>query len=304
MSQQNAVAKPAPLAVSTTSPAHITQGKEVRVDVFHLDEIPDAMDKMGWPVSARMMRRWFANSPAYAMPETIRRGKGVDYLKLPASQIDDQIITMDWVLSFPRVKPVFDELCRAWNNSEGIRVLREDRLRPAGWQSGTTFALGQGLSSAKALDSASQVNSRAFGAYPDTFDDLFGAIFKATLKLAVVGTAYRSSQLKRDIFEVDKIGVYVRDTYDFNSSWFNDGTAGLGIWSRDRLLGKAEMVEYRMNETNAPVGWMANYIKYNGFVPVRNRDFQRWQEKHNSGGDFFVFSDVKWIQPNVDHVVL
>lgn len=304
MSQQNAVAKPAPLAVSTTSPAHITQGKVVKVDVFHLDEIPDAMDTMGWTVSAKMMRRWFANSPAYEMPESLRPGFGVKYRSLPASQIDDQIVKMDWLLGFPRVRPVFDELCREWHSPAGINRLKTDCLPSAGWQPGTTIAIGQGLSSAMDLDMASQVNRRLFGEYGDTLDDLYGALFKATLKLAVVGTAYHSSKLKKDIFAVDKIGVYIRDTYDFNAGWFTDSAAGLGIWSRDRLLRKAEMLDYRVNQANAPVGWMANYIKYKGFVPVRNRDFRHWQEKHNSGGDFFVFSDVKWIQPNVDHVVL
>ena len=60
-----------------------------------------------------------------------------------------------------------------------------------------------------------------------------------------------------------------------------------------------------MNQANSPVRWLvANYINCYGFFPVRNRDFRRWQEKHNSGGAFFAFSDVKWIQPNVDPVVL
>ena len=51
-------------------------------------------------------------------------------------------------------------------------------------------------------------------------------------------------------------------------------------------------------------GMLANYAMFNGFVPVHNSDFRDWQRKHRTGGDFFVFSDVKWVQPNVDHVVL
>ena len=68
---------------SVTSPAHV-KGKKVEVDVFHLDEIPGAMGKMGWQVAAKMMRRWFSNSPAYVMQENIRDGIGVDYKSLPA----------------------------------------------------------------------------------------------------------------------------------------------------------------------------------------------------------------------------
>lgn len=304
MSQQATAASPTPIATSTTSPTRITEGKEVKVDVLHLDEIPGAMDKMGWKVSAKMMRRWFSNSPAYLMPENLRSGDGVDYRTLPASQIDDQIIKIDWVLGFPRAKQVFDKFCKEWDSQKAIETLRDRRLRGAGWKPGATVAIGQGLMSAKELDMSAQVNRATFGEYSDTFDDLYGAIFKATLKVAVVGRTRYSSQLSKDIFEIEKLGVYVRDTYDFNSDWFTDAAAGLGIWSRDRLLSKAETAEYRANQANAPIGWMANHIKYKGFVPVKNRDFRRWQEKHGTGGDFFVFSDVKWLQPGTAYVVL
>lgn len=39
--------------------------------VLYLNEIPGAMDKMKWPVSAAMMRHWFEN-PAWHMPENER----------------------------------------------------------------------------------------------------------------------------------------------------------------------------------------------------------------------------------------
>lgn len=44
--------------------------------------------------------------------------------------------------------------------------------------------------------------------------------------------------------------------------------------------------------------------KYSGFVPVKNEDFRKWQDKNMSGGDFFVSSDVKWVDSNVDHIAL
>ncbi|MGL4481012.1 MAG: DUF6402 family protein [Lactococcus garvieae] len=33
------------------------------------------------------------------------------------------------------------------------------------------------------------------------------------------------------------------------------------------------------------------------FLPVNNSDFRNWQDKHNAGGDFIVFSDVLWLNP-------
>ena len=84
----------------------------VNVDVVYLDDIPKAMDNMGWKVSAQMMRRWFATKPAWEMPELWRGGKNINYLALPASQVEDQIIKMKWVLGFDRVVPVFEDLCQ------------------------------------------------------------------------------------------------------------------------------------------------------------------------------------------------
>jgi hypothetical protein len=39
----------------------------IPVDVFGIDDIPGALDNMGWTVSAKLMRRWFSIKPAYVM---------------------------------------------------------------------------------------------------------------------------------------------------------------------------------------------------------------------------------------------
>ena len=40
-------------------------------------------------------------------------------------------------------------------------------------------------------------------------------------------------------------------------------------------------------------------VKYGGFVPVENKDFGRWRDKNGTGGDFYVFSDVYWMKPDI-----
>nr|WP_306798316.1 DUF6402 family protein [Pectobacterium polaris] len=52
------------VATSKTSPASNTEGKKINVDVFHIDQIPDAMDNMGWKVAPQLMRHWFSTNPA------------------------------------------------------------------------------------------------------------------------------------------------------------------------------------------------------------------------------------------------
>ena len=33
-------------------------------------------------------------------------------------------------------------------------------------------------------------------------------------------------------------------------------------------------------------------------MPLYNDDFRRWQKAHNAGGDFVVYSDIKWYRDN------
>ena len=45
---------------------------------------------------------------------------------------------------------------------------------------------------------------------------------------------------------------------------------------------------------------MTNYeptVSTRMLSPIFNSDFRGWQEKHNAGGDFIVFSDVLWLDP-------
>ena len=198
---------------------------------------------------------------------------------------------MDWLLKFPSVREVCKILLANWANPSGVTRMKEVLLPAVGWIPGKTAYLGSRKSNAIGLEMSSQVNSRGLGAYADTLDDLYGAIFKATMKIAVVGRAYYSNFHQADIFEVDNLGIYLRDTYDFNAEAHFDRSIGLGVWSRDRLLSKREMTDY-LSAT-----MVRRALFFPDFVPVRNEDFSRWRNAQGTGGDFFVFSDVLWQLP-------
>ncbi|MDM0077492.1 DUF6402 family protein [Variovorax sp. J2P1-59] len=288
----------APVKTTRMTPAENRQGVRVEVDAVYLDDIPKAMDKMGWTVSAQLMRRWFATKPAWVMPQEWRDGEHpskmpINYTLLPKSQVDEQIVKMAWALNFDQVKAVRAVLQGSWNSPNGIDVLRT-RLKHAGWKTGQTLRLGNKHMSAMQLDLESQVNALKLGSAWDTLNDYFGAIFKASLKVAVVGKAYRSLLTGKNLFEVEQLGFYIRDTYDFNASWYDDAFMGLGVWSKERVLTKAQMAEYKALSSRTPASLMARHLRYPYFVQVENADFRRWQQKRNEGGDFFVFSDVLW----------
>jgi hypothetical protein len=278
--------------------------KQVIFPVLYLNQLPGAMDKMGWTVGAKMMRKWFSN-PAWRMDRDERGGyfKGsaspIIYSSLPVSQIDETIIKMSWVLKYPQAQSAYQFLRSNWNSHDGrIQLVR--RLKRYGWQPGMThFQLGSINDKASVIDNLSQVNRKPFGEYSDTLDDFYSAIFRATMKVALVGYTEFDDSLKKDFFVVQYEGYYIRDTYDFNSGWWEDAAIGLGIWSRDRVLDKAETLEYMT--LISKIAFLPEYvralIKYAGFVHVKNSDFYRWMDKHGEGGDFYVFSDVLWEYP-------
>ncbi|MBB3211471.1 hypothetical protein FHW67_000719 [Herbaspirillum sp. Sphag1AN] len=301
----NAPASAPPVKVAQMTPATMTEGVRVNVDVLHLDDLPGAMEKMGWGVSAQMMRHWFSIKPAWSMPESWRGGKypnppplgmSIDYTKLPASQVNDSIIKMDWAMRYQQVREAMAYLKKHWNSPDGVDELRTKLFRH-GWERGQSFALGSKRMSAYQLDYICQMNMWPFGSIWDTLDDFYGAIFRATLKVAVVGNAYRKlhgADQGKDFFKIDALGFYIRDTYDFNANWFEDGFMGLGVWSKERCLSKAEMAEFKVHSASGPASLIKRHLRFPHFVQVQNRDFRRWQLAHNAGGDFFVFSDVVW----------
>jgi Family of unknown function (DUF6402) len=97
---------------------------------------------------------------------------------------------------------------------------------------------------------------------------------------------------KRPIFEVDKVGIYLRDAYDYN------GFQALGIWNRDRILSKAESLGVVATSPGKIAGFLG------GFEPVFNSTFRDWRASTGRGGDFLIYSDVSWVEPNVKKIPL
>ncbi len=251
---------------------------KVVVDPVYVDDIPAAMDKMKWNTAAKLMRHWFSIKPAFVMTDDIRSGS-IDPLKLKSNQYNDDIVKIDWLLSHRTWQAADVLVHHTWRSEKGISRLR-DLLAKAGWHKGksTPTYLGSSAFTAKECDAYCQVNLRTAGTKFDLIDGLFGAIGNGTLKIAVIGKAFNDKG--RDLFHVEKTGVYLRDTYDFTGD-----DELLGVWSKDKVLGKLETVAYMTDPIESD---------FEGYVAVYNRDFRRWQKVHNSGGDFVVYSDVKW----------
>ncbi len=256
------------------------------------------MKKMGWPVASALMQRW-ANGAAWTMPDTIKLGT-TNPLSLPTTQFDDSLVKMNWLLKFPRVKTAHDSVIASALSVNAIKVLKT-RLANAGWTSGA-FSLGSTSMDARTLDGSCQTNFAPLGSLGDTIDEFYGAIGKASFKVAVVGAVAVSAN-KKHVFNVHKLGVYLRDTYDFN------GSQPLGVWSKDRCLSKVESAAYYADEINKlnPTTWPGRIIvgsPFDGFESFGNGDARDWRDASGKGGDFVIYSDVEWVNSPITQVAL
>jgi len=250
-----------------------------------IEAIPQAMRNMGWIVSATLMERWL-RAPAWRLPEAWKIAGGAPDPRTMAMQhLDQSTVRMNWAMNFHRVKRAV-ELLRTRVANEAARALIRDHVRNMGFPDGKCIVFGERGLRAIDLEHRYQSNKLEFGETWDTMDDLFGAIGKGTLKVALAGTAERDSHSGRRSIRVSDIGFYIRDTYDFN------GFQYLGVWTSNGALSKAQMLANSIFST-APYGWHGEPIGN-----VFNGDFEAYRRSTGCGGDFVIYSDVHWESAN------
>lgn len=66
---------------------------------FDLQDIPKAMDKMGWPIAAKLARKWFA-SPNHVYNDALNA----------VQPLDDTAVTPEWAVKFRGASARFNQL--------------------------------------------------------------------------------------------------------------------------------------------------------------------------------------------------
>jgi len=202
-----------------------------------LTEIPDEMEWMGWKQAAQLLETWFERTPAITP----------NY-----SAAVTNIIKMDWVLQFGRAKVAYDQIFkeRIWTNDASRRrmaAILKQKPRVAG-------QLWGDLSKPVTTVDEEWINARPVSNGLN-FDAMSGALGAFELQVAFAGSLLSIGSGEFQV-SIEEIGIYVKDSFDFNGSQF------LGFWG------------YRDD-------------------PINNDDFRQWRAQNNAGGDFRVFSDVK-----------
>lgn len=268
-----------------TNPVSLSSGYPAAACFKNLNlvEIPDVMDKKGFTVAAALMRRWFLGK-AFAMPTRWKDAKtnGFDHRTLASPYLDTSIVTMQWALKYGRTGTAKQEVKNAalgLLSPISLKASQNElslRLEAAGKFTDKSTTFGRGLSATADIHHTAHINSRSVSTnqrskLSDPLDDLYCALGAFTLHVAGAGTV---TPLKPAVgslspthrVKIDALGFYLRDCYDFNDD------QPLGNWGPD---GVAMLPSSRL-------------------VMVENESFRKWRKRHNRGGDFIIFSDVRW----------
>ena len=326
---------------ATTSPALAPQ-LAAKVKPFDIQDIPATMRKLGMPVSAAMMDRWFQGQLNYSPTEKDEeKGLNQNGQPYPPSMIDKSIITMDWVLKHKRARIAFENLTEESYYTKGRwsgkpeaspqlhthSVLRTQRshtrlrnvLLPYWQRQGTIITWLLCNSDIEKLHREFQFQRiRVDGTLHQKIaeqlrveltnqgipDDLTGALGAFNL-YAAVSRFHIERSSTRVTAVITAIAVYVKDSYTFATDP-DKPSQYLGHWNKRSvvispsasMLSKLLDADYPLvvdKKPVRPVTFLEDMIYY----PVRNRSFRDWQMKHQQGGDFIAYSDIRWVNLSI-----
>ena len=174
-----------------------------------LTNIPAIMRSKGWANGARLQDIWFSRPSAIA----------------PAyGAADTATIKMDsWVMKFDRARIVYEKLIadRFWANPAAQEQLTLVLQRKS-LLTRTAMTFGSLTDTADAQD-ADAINYRVVGFSLGDLDDMSAALGNFVFKVVAYGEVRPGSSGDYQV-TISQVGVYVRDSFDFNGDQF------LGFW--------------------------------------------------------------------------
>jgi Family of unknown function (DUF6402) len=265
----------------TSTPIELSRAAPVAACFKNLNliDIPRVMREKKLTIGAAIMEHWFLGK-AFVMPAAWKAAppKGIDPRTIKPDHIDETIITMKWVLEFARALSTYNELRSAVLGNLGAESQEASKrelfncLKSDGKFTKKVEIFGFG--SGKNLHKTAHVNTRIVSSnmwakLSDPLDDMYCALGVFGIHVAAYGSVTPLDPKANDgthQVKIVKLGFYIKDTYDFAED------QPLGLWSEDGA--------YKMPAS--------------GRFLVENKSFRDWRARFNQGGDFMIFSDVRW----------
>ena len=292
------------LVTASMTPASKKTGQSTTAPrLFGVTDIPDSMDKMAWPVAAKLMRYWFSGKP-WPTQDGAMSKEVKSHRALPEDRYcESTIVKMSWVMEFDRANKKIKELKTAWNNAAAISLM-QDRYLPRFKEMPPGIYPLKFDGSARAVEAYGYVNSRPVEFdMIDTTDELRAALANFNLRVFVEGKVVIAVD-SIQIF-VDRIGIYAEDAYDFNDEPGLKPSQPLGYWNFDGIadpitanaanIGMQQMQSGMARNIFSPdeaATKMYKEIAESRYYYISNSNFVKYRNEHGKGGDFQVLSDV------------
>lgn len=299
---------------STLTPASNQAGKSAAVRQFKITDIPAAMDKMSWPVAAKLMRHWFNGKP-WSTPDGAMSKEVKDHNALPdLVYVESTIVKMAWLNQFEPAKAVIKELESVWDNPPArANISKKIKDKYLGSKPGTyPFK----FDSARKVEEFGYSNNRAikFGLIEKT-DELRAALANFNIRVFPEGQLVVSAD-SIQLF-VSRIGFYAEDAYDFNDSPDDNFSQPLGFWNFDGIANpayaaaaNAGMAQMKSDISSNPYisaedsQAMFKEIESSRYFYITNSHFVKYRSEFGKGGDFQVLSDIQYktVAPTIINV--
>lgn len=251
---------------------------------FHLVRyVPGVLSALGWNTGSALQDEWFS------------RAKTTD----PDSTNPDQsIVKMSWALGFARVKTVHDAMItnKIWVSTKGKPALVKEIQRMV-TDGKVTVPKKEGDSTAFGIFSNSiidhddqkiptfdkyhyQESKFKPGVWDNTttdLDDLTAALANFVFRMSAGGTITKTKT--GYTVHVTKVATYIRDSFDFiDPGW---ASQDLGYWN---------IAKNKVSKTPGVIS--------SGYRLIENSSYQNYQDEFDIGGDFRLFSDIKFTTVN------
>lgn len=302
---------------------------------FDMLDLPEAMEHMGFPVAAKLARRWFNGRK-----HEIQNDSKYVY---PDDMVDTKIVSMDFVLKYPKVRAKYEHLISSGiYNDRAIKLIREKvghlltrKFIDNGIAySGELDAFAHSGRNIQKLHKEFQFQREVVSNF-DTLDwsygltDLTASLANFALCAAVAeARVYTEKYYKypkgaapvyccQSHVEVTHIYVYARDSYSFADKPGKKASQYLGHWNRNGVIlvptavasdlaaNYGEDIQwgngpYTEDGFDKPVdilkGMFGEMRTQDVYYPVRNSDYHKWREKFGRGGDFAIYTEPKKVK--------
>ncbi|WP_175872291.1 DUF6402 family protein [Burkholderia sp. BCC0397] len=286
---------------------------------FDLQDVPIAMDNLGWKVSARLARIWFA-------------GAAHTYNDDPTSAqpMNNDDVTLDWVLKFGNVRKKYEKLLTSDIYSErAIRTasdITKSFVKELFFYRNSTFNFNTTsfTGNLQKFHNTWQFQLSKIGNF-DTLEnlsptDLTGALANFNIYAAIGNVEISSEKYfkyeKSSTFyclsatgKITHIYIYVKDNYSFNGKQY------LGHWNKhgviiatgSLLTGSGSPrrefdIDIWSKNINKPVdtrrSMFGKFKRSDVYFPIYNADYSRWRERHHRGRDFMIYSKPVYFKLN------